>query len=668
MFIVGGSYFDEDNNYKLKKYKDELIDISGGDFLFFNKRTAGLTSMFEVYLAKLLNINDQKPRIKTKAHQKIQEQNKARAIYQTTFLHYLACAYILMPIEEALKSKFIFMNIDPYENIYRYINRLKTAKNYYVNSFDFEDFNAQHTFEHMKRVFISLTIKVAGNISDPKTNRQYNEIAKWVIESIDNTYTIVEGKVYNWSAGLPSGVRYTSLMNNILNYIYTEIMYDGLANKYTNYNGGIKLYEVCGDDSYHGFRSKLESDAYNLEMKNCGYAIQISKQMTSKTTFEFLRLQYYENGMISGCLNRSISNAVCGNWEGTGSNDFAMILSEAYTSMISMMRRGLYCNMGIKIFEVMITSQILFCCIDQTSDFDTFVRTYDRCQVISKLLGLVRRIKKADGGMDSLLYTEQYLYNGKNSNLISDFNKILKQAKQKIEVEQGFENAVKSKKCTSITRTVQLLNDWMIGTGTIRMVDINYNIVTSNVIKLATAGAVKGNKSSDVAIMVKDDTLYMMSLQIYSKLRLNSSLPKNKATRFMNNIVLFNTTGQWAYWFNNKDKIKALQSAFAVNMNIVKFWMVKDSLSTKDKKKLFKVVFEAKLTKLLESSIDDISFDNKGKMQLNLFSKQTDKLNTIFESEKLGLICYIITRSRLLYRAVILERSKNMIRRLIINN
>jgi len=423
LLVVGGSFYDEVGKRKTDKYKDQLGKIDSG--IKLNKRTVGLTSAYMDYKKKLLNINDQKCRLKTKGHQKVQEQVKERSIYQTTMLHYLACAYIFLPIEKNLSNENIFMNTDSYDNLRRTSKRLSYLKGYQLNSFDFEDFNAQHTFDDMRLVVRIICDRISMEIGDDETRDNYIKISKWVENSILNTYTVYKGKEYKWRAGLPSGVRYTSLMNNVLNYAYTVVTYNSLNTKQVEFKYKLENFEVCGDDSWHAFDSKEMSDLFNEEMIMSGHSLQLSKQKTSPNSFEFLRLQYFSNNMVSGCVNRSLSNLVCGNWEDDGSTNLMAFISEYYPNIIAIIKRGLSQWMSSKLLNIGIKNVMLSRYL-QTRETKSLNEIYPVVIKIADAINIWRQVEKRRGGGASLLFYEKYFVMDKKNYNFSKFEEYLK--------------------------------------------------------------------------------------------------------------------------------------------------------------------------------------------------------------------------------------------------
>jgi len=659
--IVGGSYFNEEGEGNLKTIKTELYNLN--ENLKFNKRTSGLTSKYSDLLKKLKNILKYKPRLKTKVHQKTQEQTKARSIFQTTMLHYLCCAYLFVWIEEGINTENIFMNTDSFDNLNRLTNRLAAFKGRYVNSFDFEDFNAQHSFEHMKIVLKSLTDRVARSIVDTNIKLEYLNISEWIINAVDNTYTVVEGKEYKWKNGMPTGIRYTSLMNNLMNYLYSKIMYSGLNCIYKDKPYDFAYCEVCGDDSWHAFISEDHSNIFNYAMLECGYSIQMSKQMTSKNMFEFLRLQYYSNGLIAGCLNRTISNAVCGNWEDDGIEDPFGIFSEIYSTMISMLRRGMISSLVKKFFVISLTNTFNYRYYD-LNDFVTFEKGYKESKSFAEFFDLIRLIPIESGGLSSLFYNETYLAIGQISNEVRD---IIKKLKKIVEMEQEDRKSFDTQSLKDFRSSIY---NWVTSKiGNIKEGEVDFYRLQNNVFKLATEGAWKKDTSNNpIERILKNGKLLDQIRLVNSKLIKRSFMPKISLTKGRMSLLLISDPSIYQMYYNSINMVGIVQSMSAANLDIVKFWLVNSALKTSRRNELFKKIFRFKASQERLNLVTSVKINSKGKFERLYPSQPTMKLRVMADTESILNACYAVSKAGNLYECILIKEFKIRVVQLTLRN
>jgi hypothetical protein len=659
--IVGGSYFNEESEKNLDKIKTELYNLNPN--LKFNKRTSGLTDKYEELKYKMKNILKFLKRLKTKVHQKIQEQTKARSIYQTTMLHYICCAYLFIWIEEEINTLNIFMNTDSYDNLDRITRRLEAMKGRYVNSFDFEDFNAQHSLKHMQIVLKVIIDKVASTIEDQEIKKHYMDIGEWIVGAVENTYTVVEGKIYKWKNGMPTGIRYTSLMNNLMNYLYSKIMYDGLNCIYKDKPYDFKYCEVCGDDSWHSFLSKDHSEIFNYAMLECGYSIQMSKQMTSQHMFEFLRLQYYSNGMVGGCLNRTISNAVCGNWEDDGIEDPFGIFSEVYSTCVSMLRRGMILKYVKNVIRLSIHNTFIYR-LYTINEIESYLESYQKSKVLANYFIQLRQIPIELGGLSSLFYGESYKIVGALSSEIIVLNKKIKKEMQREEEDR------KTFDATSLGDFRTGIVNWAKGKiPKLDIKDINFKRLEVNTFKLATEGAWKKDVANNPIKMIMQNRKLMDNINLVeSKLEKRSFMPKLNLTNGKMGLLLICEPRIYAEYYSKINLVGIVQSMSAANMDIVKFWLINDALSKNRQNELFKKIFGFKASAERLNLVTSVKINSKGKFERLYPTQPTMKLKVMAETESILNACYAVDRKGDLYECILIKEFARRVYELIIRN
>lgn len=660
--VVGGSFYDDKDKSRREVF-EELDRILKN--VEVTKRTAGFTSKFIDLLERMLNIEEQKVRLKTKCHQKVQEQTKARTIYQTTILHYFVIGYLLAPIEHNIVNYNIFMNDTVFDMIKRISRRFEVMKGKFLNAFDFEDFNAQHSFKHMKMVLHYTTEKVLSTIKEEIVYNQYKKLASWAIEAIDHTYTVFEGKEIKWKAGLPTGVRYTSYMNNLLNYFYTTVAYENI-----NETLGIEAlqfnFEVCGDDSYHAFSSKELSIYFNNYMAAMGYDAQPSKQLTSSITTEFLRIQYYQGGLATGCLNRSISSLVCGNWESDGNYGLVENCEEIYNSYVVAEKRGLCKYLSKILFKESLHSAILNSLLG--NEFDKYKVTNKVAERYAEMLNIWRQIRKVNNGGQMLLYYESFLMDKPYKNMFSEFFRLYEKNKAKLSLEQITEEQISSFSETKmIISGSEFLVNWAKSKlkGKVQDEHIKRSLIRSRLVKAGLTGAISGKESRLLTELLISEDLYALLKQIIN-VKKAGYLPSTKLTSGdLTTMLLCTASDKWFY-YNSIKSINLFLKLEKMTKELMWLSYLDGALPRNSFSELVRKLTEKKEQVIRDNLLTGLSLDSKGKVILKYERNPSAVLRIWPDTTSIYNAVKVVTGRSEKYNAVIILSTRRSINKIIL--
>jgi hypothetical protein len=257
---------------------------------------------------------------------------------------------------------------------------------------------------------------------------EYLSLIDWLRRCIPNTYTLHEGRNYNWHSGLPSGVRYTSDMNDILNYCYTTVVKMNIDQVFAGL-GDCLDFEVCGDDSYHVYRNKSSAIFFSEVMSTCGFVAQPSKQQVSNCGYEYLRVQYSKGHLALGCLCRTVASFVSGNWESDVDVDPLSFTNSVVSVLNLLFRRG--ADKGrLEAFLTSSLRQYYFRAIHSTMDNDQILNLdqTDRrlCTNFVETIQILRRVPASKGGFSKLIAGEVFWWCGQELQYCTRIMKMLR--------------------------------------------------------------------------------------------------------------------------------------------------------------------------------------------------------------------------------------------------
>nr|ASU09856.1 RNA-dependent RNA polymerase [Leishmania RNA virus 1] len=223
------------------------------------------------------------------------EHGKTRLLLACDTLSYMWFEYALRPVERIWENSNVILDPGSIGNCGIAARVNKWRNNVRGQSFfavDYDDFNSQHTLLSQKIVFEELFRHINCNMSWTRT----------LIDSFDSMELWVKGKKAGVVAGtLMSGHRATSFINSVLNRAY--IICAG-GHVPTSMHVGDDILMSCTIDHADNLIANLTKN---------GVRLNVSKQVFSKTSGEFLRVAHREH-TSHGYLARVVSSAVSGNW------------------------------------------------------------------------------------------------------------------------------------------------------------------------------------------------------------------------------------------------------------------------------------------------------------------------------------------------------------------
>jgi hypothetical protein len=252
------------------------------------------------------------------------EWGKQRAIYGVDLTNFIMSSFGMLGAEDLLSSTFPIGPAATTDNVSRHVKEV--LKNGLPFCFDFEDFNSQHTNEHMATVLYAY-IEVFGTQLDPE---QVYAI-EWTAAAIANTY--IKDPTSNWyktQGTLMSGWRLTTFMNTMLNKIYVSLC-DKQSSLVTIHNGDDVLAAVTRFDTLQQFMKRCRQHNVRFQTSKC-YLAAIA---------EFLRVDHKANkGSGTQYLARGVATFVHGPTETVIPNDLRAVLQANHTRANEILARG----------------------------------------------------------------------------------------------------------------------------------------------------------------------------------------------------------------------------------------------------------------------------------------------------------------------------------------
>lgn len=272
------------------------------------KRTWLENTPAAVVVDHILNVPHE---LRAKAHAKMQELAKTRAIYAVGMDAYLPADWLISDFEKSVKLK----GTDLHEKLsVKMKSQAELAEfaqsKLWASSFDFEDFNSQHRVEVMREVILGVTDYIALHATDD-TLTHVRMVGRKLADCHTRQFALYpDGDSCSADVGLFSGDRFTTLINTVLNVAYTEaaLRHFGLIDSV------IRSYHH-GDDYIGFFHSEKDVIKAHTAFIAYGVRAQMDKQMVGCGRFEYLRDLYWDTGIRQGSLCRAIATTVCGNWE-----------------------------------------------------------------------------------------------------------------------------------------------------------------------------------------------------------------------------------------------------------------------------------------------------------------------------------------------------------------
>jgi hypothetical protein len=205
------------------------------------------------------------------------EWGKVRALYGCDITSFLMADFSMGTADECMPDYTPIGNASSEEKI---ATRIGAMKGGIPVCYDFDDFNSQHSFQHMQAV-IKAYIRVFG----PYLSAQQLQAAQWTMKSVDRQRVSnkTSNEEYTTRGTMFSGWRHTSFMNTVLNRVYLT-------------KAGCKehlLYTLHNGDDVFGVAEDMHSIMKLMRRADsAGLRAQKTKQNVG-TIAEFLRMDLF---------------------------------------------------------------------------------------------------------------------------------------------------------------------------------------------------------------------------------------------------------------------------------------------------------------------------------------------------------------------------------------
>jgi hypothetical protein len=185
---------------------------------------------------------------------------------------------------------------------------------------DYADYNILHTFERMKKLWLSHAEALDSRLRlpDDKMANDKDSIlnfvrqaCRWTAAALDDVRAKIGAEEYvRLVRGLWTGWRSTMYINVTFNFAYTTAQRLLFIRKYGM--DPLSRYNVLGDDMEGDSPSLWTALKFVSLIDPLGLDAQASKQMVSMRRAEFLRLMYRDGATISGSYCRGITGFTSG--------------------------------------------------------------------------------------------------------------------------------------------------------------------------------------------------------------------------------------------------------------------------------------------------------------------------------------------------------------------
>jgi hypothetical protein len=306
---VGANYtqYDED-----KIYEDDKRDFKNKLFLLAAMPEYGFDHFY-----------DRPPEMHAKTSIKY-EWSKQRAIYGCDLTNFIMSQFALGDCENSLDSRFpIGFNAKP-----SYVSGLikSILNNREALCLDFEDFNSQHSHQHMK-----IVLQAFFDVHRDKMSPEQALALHWVRDSISNSFVhdVFRNKTYRSKGTLFSGWRLTSFVTTVLNYCYIKSLGVNFEHDLSIHSGDDVMIGNNSIRIYKRILQKCKDFNIRLSYGKCHYG----------SIAEFLRIDHSSNE--SGqYLCRGIASSIMGKIEGDPAYDAKDVIDSYLTRGAAYIARG----------------------------------------------------------------------------------------------------------------------------------------------------------------------------------------------------------------------------------------------------------------------------------------------------------------------------------------
>lgn len=261
-----------------------------------------------------------RPEVNSGAHTKRNElAGKLRAIYGVDFPHYAISSYCAQFESQLMEG----CGFDLAENVGEACGSWaarcdRASRGDWLLSFDYEDFNAQHTTEAMQAVYRARERWVRERVSPGPERDEVVRAMRWLTASLDHvTLRFPDGDPARVYSGLLSGYRDTTFLNTWLNYAYAQLV--GAWTRDANIpTAPPTLAYYHGDDVLLGFESFTDALGWRDTARAGGLRANPDKCLLWQGHGEYLRVWVTNSRIARGHLCRAIGSWCSGNWDQPG--------------------------------------------------------------------------------------------------------------------------------------------------------------------------------------------------------------------------------------------------------------------------------------------------------------------------------------------------------------
>lgn len=269
------------------------------------------------------------------------------------------------------------------------------------------------------------------------------------------------------------------------------------------------------------------------------------------------------------------------------------------------------------------------------------------CECIS----ILSRCNTSDGGWGYLLYGEKALSANKKREVIRIINNVLK-----IDLER--ESLQVKSMPASIINQVEYVKKWIKS----KVINFEYKEldgkrINSAVLNLASAGASNNSIRSNEIFTIANDLRKLESYRSFiNQMKKTNSLPLTKWVSTKLSIILLSDVTKYVHYTQNLDKLSTIQSISALNMDIIRYWLVESALKTNRKAELFKKVFGIKFKNMDKLVVKNFTISSKGKFNVTYDKMPVFKLLSLPETEGIFNACYALAKNGEMYNCVVLKQ------------
>jgi hypothetical protein len=299
-----------------------------------------------------------------KAHTKGNEHGKIRAIYGSSYSHYVLGAYLSHFFEEPCVIEGTSLGLTAAEEADDMAKMAQLcADGKYTSCIDYTDFNAQHTLWQQKIVMeeiVNVGKELYPTILPPEVTADINRVGNWYARSFENQYFVRPDTqaVVKTESGLFSGVRVTTLVNTVINKTYHDMIVDDLEIT-SKIRAQPCFSRFLGDDSKLFYHNALARDLVLEAFLTSNLALNPAKQLAAQGRGEYLRLLYSEEGKVQGCSARSLATLVHGNVESDTPSIGSLRCKEIHEGFMTLARRG-YDRNRLQLWAVRLGLQLVW--------------------------------------------------------------------------------------------------------------------------------------------------------------------------------------------------------------------------------------------------------------------------------------------------------------------